>query len=231
MRGPRRLEHQRRQPPSGRPPRRTDAAGDWRRLRLRGSCVLAATVVFGLGAPTASTAQTTHHGASPEYSTALGVGCAHCHEDADWRASAKPAFDFARRMAAMVRGLNAGPLAGRAPITCWSCHRGRTVPERLPTTAWEAIASSNALVFAGGHAEQEVTMSVYAASLGVECAYCHVPGAWADRSRPAHATARAMVAMFDLFPTFFDPAVRTPRTQCFMCHHGSTGIARTPPAP
>lgn len=104
------------------------------------------------------------------------------------------------------------------------------MPERLRATAWEAIALSNAPVFAGRHAEQEVTMSVYAASLGVDCAFCHVPGAWADRSKPAHATARAMAAMFDLIPTFFDPAVRTPRTQCFMCHHGGTGIARTPPA-
>jgi len=31
--------------------------------------------------------------------------------------------------------------------------------------------------------------------------------------------------MLDPIPTFFDPALRTPRTQCFLCHRGSTGIA------
>lgn len=181
-----------------------------------------------LGVTVGASAQPGDHGTSREYNIALGVACEHCHDGGDRRASAKPTFDFARRMAAMARGLNAGPLSGRAPITCWSCHRGERVPRRLPATAWEAIASSNARVFAGGHADQEVTMSVYAASLGVDCGHCHVAGAWADRSKPAHATAGVMVSMFDLIPTFFDPAVRAPRTQCYMCHHGSTVVARSP---
>lgn len=191
----------------------------------------AAIVALMLGVASRATAQTDSHGESRQYNTALGVGCDHCHVLDDARASTKPTFDFARRMGAMVRGLNAGPLAGRPPITCWSCHRGRSIPERLPGAAWEAIASSYTTVFAREHADQEVTMSVYAASLGVGCTHCHVQGAWADGARPAHGTARAMASMFELIPAFFDATVRTPRTQCFMCHHGSTVIARTPPAP
>lgn len=187
------------------------------------------TVALALGVAVDATAQPDNHGESRAYNTALGVACDHCHDDSDWRASTKPTFDFARRMAAMARGLNALPLAGRAPVTCWTCHRGQRVPRRLPPAAWQAIAASNARVFSSGHADQELAMSVYAASLGVDCAHCHTPGAWADASKPAHATARTMVSMFDLIPTFFDPAVRTPRTQCFMCHQGSTAVARVPP--
>ncbi|MFN8579557.1 MAG: photosynthetic reaction center cytochrome c subunit family protein [Gemmatimonadaceae bacterium] len=198
---------------------------------MRSYLVSTAVVALTLGVANGAPAQPDSHGESREYNTALGVSCEHCHVDTDRRASTKPTFDFARRMAAMVRGLNAGPLSGRRPITCWSCHRGQSVPARLPRTAWESIASEYASVFARGHADQELSMSVYAASLGVDCAHCHVQGAWADRSRPAHATARAMVSMFELIPTFYDAAVRRPRTQCFMCHHGSTVIARTPPAP
>ncbi|MEZ5288029.1 MAG: photosynthetic reaction center cytochrome c subunit family protein [Vicinamibacterales bacterium] len=175
-------------------------------------------------------AQSASHGESRAYNVALGVGCDHCHVSSDWRAPTKPTFDFARRMASMVRGLNAGPLAGRTPITCWSCHRGQSIPDRLPAAAWKTLASAYAPVFAAGHADQDLTMSVYAASLGVNCTHCHVGDEWADRSRPAHATARAMASMFDPMPTFFNASVRVLRTQCYMCHHGRTVVERAPAA-
>lgn len=184
------------------------------------------TCVFVAASATAALAQAApDHATSRAYNVALGVDCTHCHAGA---LPPPPTYDFARRMAAMVRGLNEGPLAGRAPLTCWSCHRGRMIPARLPRADWEALAAAYAPVFTAGHADQELAMSVYAASLGVGCAHCHVENAWADRSRPAYATARLMASMFELIPTFFDAAVRAPRTQCYMCHQGRTRVERAP---
>jgi hypothetical protein len=37
-----------------------------------------------------------------------------------------------------------------------------------------------------------------------------------------------MSTLFDLIPTYFDEAVRMPRTQCYMCHQGRTRIERAP---
>lgn len=178
----------------------------------------------------ADAAQSDGHERSRAYNVALGVNCDHCHVETEWRAATKPTFEFARRMAAMVRGLNAGPLSGRTPISCWSCHRGQPVPARLPRAAWEDVASVQAPAFVGASAEQRLTMSVYAASLGVGCGHCHVTPDWANGSSPRHATARSMAAIFDLIPTFFDPAVRMPRTQCYMCHHGRPSVERAAPA-
>lgn len=46
---------------------------------------------------------------------------------------------------------------------------------------------------------------------------------------PAGDTPAAISSVeADLIPTFFDATVRSPRTQCFMCHHGSTVVARAP---
>jgi Photosynthetic reaction centre cytochrome C subunit len=196
---------------------------------MRGHVCGTAVLALMLGAAGTVWAQPEGHGESREYNVALGVACDHCHVPVDWRAPDKSTFDFARRMTAMVRGLNDGPLAGRPPITCWSCHRGQRLPARLPQAAWKALLSEYAPVFASGDADQALTMSVYASSLGVRCSYCHVQGAWADPSRPPHATTRTMVSMFDLIPSFFDAAVRTPTTQCFMCHHGRPVVERARP--
>lgn len=169
------------------------------------------------------------HAESREYNTALGVECSHCHAATDARDASKPTFDFARRMARMVRGLNDGPLRARGGVTCWSCHRGRMTPARLPRADWESIASTHRATFAGEPDGRGLTMSVYAASLGVACSHCHVDGNWGDASKPAHETVGVMSTIFDVIPMFFDPAVRTPRTQCFMCHHGRVNVERTSP--
>lgn len=168
------------------------------------------------------------HSASREYNIALGVECEHCHSASDRGDDVTPTFDFARRMALMVRGLNEGPLGGRAGVTCWSCHRGRRVPARLPRTAWESLAATHAATFAGGPDGLEIAMSVYAASLGVDCRYCHVVD-WTAATKPQHQAVAAMSAIFEVIPRYFDASVRTPLTQCYMCHQGRTVVERVPP--
>ena len=169
------------------------------------------------------------HAASQSYNRALGVRCGHCHTEGDFANPSKPTFDFARRMEDMVAGVNTGPLSGLGGITCWSCHRGALVPARLPRASWESIAETHVADFRSGRAGLDLAMSVYAASLGVGCAHCHVSGDWSDGSRAAHATVQRMLTIFDLIPSYFDAAVRMPRTQCFMCHQGHLRVERAMP--
>ena len=129
----------------------------------------------------------------------------------------------------MVRGINDGPLKGSCSITCWTCHRGAPVPPRIPRADWESISAAHAADFLGGRAGLDLAMGVYAASLGVDCSHCHVALDWSDASKPAHQIVKVMSTIFELIPTYFDPAVRTPRTQCYMCHQGHTTVERTFP--
>jgi hypothetical protein len=159
------------------------------------------------------------------WSTALGVECAHCHLEGAWTDTSKPAFEFARRMARMVDGLNAGPLNAFEPITCWTCHRGQPRPARLPATAWQTIRDRHVGEFTSPSAA--LTMSVYSASLGVDCSHCHEAGSFSAPGKPAHAMVAKMLPIFDEIPKHFD-ASRRPVTQCFMCHQGRRIPERLP---
>ena len=154
------------------------------------------------------------------WSRALGVSCSHCHVEADFTSVEKPAFEFAQRMSKMVDGLSAGRLKSFGGITCWTCHRGSTRPARLPRESWEAIATREQAVFTGAHEQQSLAMSVYSASLGVDCSHCHERGDWASASKAPHGTVRTMAGLFDELPTYFTKE-RMPLFQCFMCHQGA----------
>lgn len=152
-----------------------------------------------------------------EWSRALGVECAHCHVPGQWSDPAKPSFAFARRMAAMLSALNQGPMKAVGGVTCWTCHRGRPVPARLPRESWERIRAEHAIEFEG-RPNRGIAMSVYAASLGVDCSHCHET----DRTlntKPPKAMVPTMLAVFEEIPKHFDDT-RQPQTQCFMCHQG-----------
>ena len=177
-----------------------------------------AFAVFGLLAAAANAAaQTSVDARMQAWSKALGVECLHCHVADDWKDTSKPAFEFAGRMQAMLSALNTGPLKDVEAITCWTCHRGRTAPPRLPRESWESIRAEHLAEFAD-RPNRAIAMSVYAASLGVDCSHCHE----ADRTRtskPPKAIVATMNAIFEEIPRHFNET-RRPVTQCFMCHQG-----------
>lgn len=177
-----------------------------------------------LGATDAA-AQDTVTARMQEWSTTLGVQCVHCHVDGAWTDASKPAFDFAVLMSRMLKGINDGPLKGIEPIACWTCHRGQTRPARLPMAAWQSMREKHVGEFTSPDAA--LTMSVYAASLGVECSHCHEPGSFSAPTKPAYQMLAKMLPIFDEIPKHFDQS-RMPRTQCYMCHQGQRVPSRRP---
>jgi hypothetical protein len=152
------------------------------------------------------------------WAKALGVDCAHCHVENAWSDSSRPAFAFAGRMSRMLAALNGGVLQDVGEISCWTCHRGRAIPARLPREMWETIRADHAAEFASAPT-QAIAMSVYAASLGVECSHCHETDR-ALNTKPAKAMVAKMLPIFDEIPKHFDKLQRMPVTQCYMCHQG-----------
>lgn len=68
----------------------------------------------------------------------LGVGCEHCHQS-PFSADAKPAKLRAREMMRMVMAINAQTFPDQQNrVTCNTCHRGSTKPERTPAIAQSA---------------------------------------------------------------------------------------------
>jgi photosynthetic reaction center cytochrome c subunit len=63
-------------------------------------------------------------------------GCAYCHEDGNLAADTVYTKRVARVMIAMTQRANAGwqPHVGKTGVTCYTCHRGKNVPEY----AWTA---------------------------------------------------------------------------------------------
>ena len=159
------------------------------------------------------------------WSRALGVECAHCHVDGAWTDGSKPVFEFAQRMNRMVSALNAGPLKDFGGITCWTCHRGRTAPPRLPRESWEQIRADHIAEFAD-RPNRAIAMSVYAASLGVDCTHCHETDRTLNIKAPK-AIVPKMNAIFEEIPKHLDDK-RRPVTQCFMCHQGKIKPERIP---
>ena len=155
---------------------------------------------------------------------ALDIECVHCHVDNEWKDESKPAFATARNMLRMVRTLNEGPLKDVGEVQCWTCHRGNVKPARLPREALDAEMKQWPAELAGATDQIRLTMAVYDVTLGVTCDYCHVADWKKAEKKPMTLVAR-MNGMFELFPKFM-PA--TARTQCYMCHQGSTKPALHP---
>lgn len=159
------------------------------------------------------------------WSTALGVQCTHCHVEGAWTDTSKPVFEFAQRMRRMLDGLNTGPLKGIEPISCWTCHRGQTRPPRLQLATWQAIRDKHVGEFTSPNSA--LAMSVYSASLGVECSHCHEAGSFSAPTKPAYQMVARMDPIFEEIPKHFDKS-RTPLMQCYMCHQGQRLPQRSP---
>jgi hypothetical protein len=130
-----------------------------------------------------------------------------------------PRYTTALRMAKMVDVINSTRLDGIGEVSCYTCHRGETKPSRLPREALDAEVAKWPATLTGDVERQKLTMAVYNASLGVGCDHCHDPSDWKSANKKPMQTVRRMLAMFDDFPKYMPEGART---QCYMCHKGST---------
>jgi hypothetical protein len=73
------------------------------------------------------------------FSIALGMSCEDCHsaDDRNWAgfAAENPRKQRARMMVLMMQNINRTNFGGRQMITCYSCHRGDSVPKPTATMA------------------------------------------------------------------------------------------------
>jgi hypothetical protein len=75
--------------------------------------------------------------------------------------------------------------------------------------------------------ELQPAMQFIAASLGVECTFCHVQGKMEADDKPAKKTARAMIAMtMAINANSFNGQKQV---TCYSCHRGSTRPVNMPP--
>ncbi len=86
----------------------------------------------------------------------------------------------------------------------------------------------NITALKGAPADQlQPAMQFMASALGVNCAFCHVPGKFEADDKPEKKTARQMIAM----TASINQAHFGGRQQmtCYSCHHGATHPASVPP--
>jgi hypothetical protein len=76
------------------------------------------------------------------WSGVLGVTCKHCHIIDQWEKEDRSEKQIARDMAGMVNEVNTHLLANiknldspEPRISCWTCHRGKPIPEYYPPRA------------------------------------------------------------------------------------------------
>ena len=66
---------------------------------------------------------------------ALGQKCDFCHAKGDFASDEKHEKVVARMMMSMVNDLNAKFPDGKAHVSCYTCHRGKTEPDMVPPPA------------------------------------------------------------------------------------------------
>ena len=161
-----------------------------------------------------------------EFNRALGVDCTYCHVADAWHLEDKPQLAVARGMMRMVTAIGDGLLKDRGGLTCWTCHRGQSKPSRFPGTELQAELAKWPVDLSAASEGMKLTMTVYARSLGVGCDFCHVPGDWKSRAKDSMATVPTMLKIFEELPKYSPAAAK--RSQCWMCHKGSTSPERRP---
>jgi photosynthetic reaction center cytochrome c subunit len=160
------------------------------------------------------------------FNRALGVQCDACHVRGEWDNESKAQFGIARKMLQMVKSLNQTQLAGTRGVSCWTCHAAHSQPSRLPRPELDDELAKWPTELANSSQTLKITMSVYNLSLHVNCDFCHLPNDWKSADKPAYKMVARMNSMFKVFPQYM-PA--TARTQCWMCHKGSTEPKRRRP--
>jgi hypothetical protein len=166
----------------------------------------------------------------------LGVECAFCHDPSSFASDLQEEKRTARRMMEMVGELSQTTFELLESPSCWTCHRGNTLPQSIvpetepapfiPTgvfrgsTGPAGTAYENLSIFADIAAEElEARMVVFARSLGVGCEFCHNTADWASDENIRKPLTRIMVQMQrDLNSRFFDGR---DAISCWTCHRGA----------
>ena len=66
---------------------------------------------------------------------ALGQQCTFCHVQGDNASDDNPKKLVARQMMTMVNDINAKFPDGKVHVSCYTCHRGKTMPDMVPPPA------------------------------------------------------------------------------------------------
>ncbi len=181
----------------------------------------------------------------------LGVECQHCHVGEQWEREDVDAKETARYMFRMVGAIRQEHFEGKSGPACWTCHRGSTEPQALPTqefltTAKAATVPDPSPFVPSDRPAAEVYMNIqvlkqvparnlepimrnFTVWLGVECSFCHTEGDWMNDSNEHKQMARKMIQMRSAInEKFFD---REPRIGCWTCHRGHEEPEINPPLP
>lgn len=66
---------------------------------------------------------------------ALGQQCNFCHVGRDFASDENPKKEVARRMLLMVNDINTRFADGKVHVSCYTCHRGKNIPDMEPPPA------------------------------------------------------------------------------------------------
>ena len=77
-------------------------------------------------------------------SASLGVECDFCHVQGAFEKDDKKPKQTARKMMEMMFAINKDNFDGHREVTCYSCHRSRTVPQAIPTVMAEDSTDASA---------------------------------------------------------------------------------------
>ena len=181
-----------------------------------------------------------------EFNTALGVQCSYCHVQDKWEVDI-PLKEKSRMMVNLSNLENEKLPKGEA--TCWTCHRGKAVPDTLPALAPDSPETIKAVSLIGLTEEQQrqpvekvfknlqefggfpagnlpSAMAYYTKALGVECKFCHTEPFAKDT--PQKGTARAMMELVQSTGETFYKNAKNP-VRCWTCHRGRHDSETIPP--
>ena len=119
-------------------------------------------------------------------------------------------------------------LSGAAAVACALVLAAPAHPQPVPAGKTAEQAFKNIQALEGTPADQVFpAMQFIAASLGVECDFCHVQGKFDADDKPAKKTARKMIAM--TLAINKDSFNGRKEVTCYSCHRGSHDPVGTPP--
>lgn len=176
------------------------------------------------------------------FSKSLGVDCTHCHVQNEFEKDDKPTKQTARKMYRMSQLVRKELNVSR--VTCYTCHRGHAQPEPPKLVSEEQIKKlqeeaekdkrpseqvfKNVQVLKGVPAGRwTMIMTMFSKSLGVDCTYCHVEGAFEKDDKPAKQTARKMLRLTGTIYREIYEGKNSP-INCYTCHRGKTEIVSVP---